>query len=114
MGKAAFPGADAAVEAGQQVEGLVGDAAQGGTKEARQGDKVTAELQVLEEIEEVEHLLTAVEPLPLHHVIRDAMPPQFPLERLQVGEATQQDGDVAEPRFSRRENSFEFRPRLRA
>src|SRR6266567_7756121 len=97
MGKAAFPRADAAVEAGQEVEGLVGDAAQGGTEETRQGDKVTAELQVLEEIEEVEHLLTAVEPLPLHHVVRDAMPSQLPLEELQVGEAPQQDRDVAEP-----------------
>ena len=90
----------------RRIEGFVGDAAEGGAENTGKGREVAAEFEVAEEIEEVEHLLAAVESLPLDHVVGNGASSQLPLEQLQVGEAAKEEGDVAEPGRARHEKQF--------
>src|SRR6266545_378547 len=109
MGKAILPLAYATVQPGEEIEGFIGDAAQGGAEQTGEGGEVAAEFQVLEKVEEIEHLLAAVEALSLHHVIWNPLPAQLPLVCFQVGETTKQQGDVAEAWLSWGKNSSVFK-----
>ena len=92
----------AALFQGEEKQPGIGDAGQGGTQQAHQGDVVSRVIKIAQQVVNVEDLLAAVESHPADGLERNAVLAQLRFQRQQVGAAGDQDGNVAGTQGARR------------